>query len=95
MANKNKTEQTYKATFSLEQEGLRGEIVPKMSLEPLVNPMTEEVPAIYEYMSTIALRFLRQVRAIDENNEILDEDEWEKVGLEVLTDDVPDKGTLN
>jgi hypothetical protein len=98
MVDSNKTdnvEQVYRATFTLEQEGLKGPITPKMSLDPMVNPMTEEVPAIYEYISTMAMNFLRQVRAVDDNNEVLDEDQWSRVGLDVMTDDVPDKGTLN
>lgn len=98
MANKanTPTENTiYRASFTLEQEGLSGPITPKMKLEPMVNPATEQVPAVYEYISTMALNFLRQVRAIDENNEVLDEDQWDQVGLEVFTEDVPDKGSLN
>lgn len=86
---------TYRASFTLEQNGLAGPITPKMQLDPMIDPDTQEVPAIYEYISSVALNFLRQVRAIDENNEVLDEDEWSRVGLEVMTSDTPDKGSMN
>jgi hypothetical protein len=86
MSNKENTAEEkviYTATFTLEQDGLKGTIIPKLTFNPKINPLTEEVPAIYEYMSTMSLNFLRQVRAIDENGEIVNGDEWDRVKLDL------------
>lgn len=80
----------YTATFTLIQEGKDGMITPKLKFSPMLNPADEEAPAIYEYMSNFALRFLRQINAIDDRMQPVDEAQWEKVQLEVMTE-----GTLN
>ena len=80
------TKNIYTATFTLTQEGLGGMVVPKLEFNPMLDPTSEEAPAIYEYMSGIALRFLRTVNAIDDNLNVVDENEWSKVQLNVMTE---------
>lgn len=75
----------YTATFSLKQNGLDGEVTPHLEFSPLVDPTDEEAPAIYEYMATVALTFLRQVNVIDEKNELLEPDGLDNVVLNVKT----------
>ena len=78
--------ETYVATFSLTQTGLDGEVIPGLEFSPLVNPVDEEAPAIYEYMANVALNFLRQVNIIDERNELIDPNGLDDVVLNVKTE---------
>lgn len=71
----------YTATFTLTQEGLDGMVTPTLDFSPHVDPIDEAAPAIYEYMSTIALDFLKQVNILDEDNEILDESGFDRLEL--------------
>ena len=73
----------YVATFSLTQAGLDGEVTPSLEFSPLVNPVDEEAPAIYEYMANLALNFLRQVNIIDEHNELVEPGGLDDVVLNV------------
>lgn len=77
---------TYTATFTLTQYGLDGEVSPNLEFSPLVNPVDEEAPAIYEYMSNVVLRFLQQVNVIDERFNLKEGQSLEGVGLSVKTD---------
>lgn len=74
---------TYIAKFTLIQEGLAGMVTPKLEFLPRVDPTKEEVPAIYEYLSNIALDFIRTAGIIDENNEIVDEEAFDRVELDL------------
>lgn len=74
---------TYTATFTLVQDGLDGEVTPTLEFSPLVDPATEEAPAIYEFMSDIALRFLRQVNVLDDENNIIDPEGFDRLELDL------------
>lgn len=74
----------YVATFTLTQDGLAGEVTPSLEFLPLVSPGDEETPAIYEYMSTMALKFLQQVRVIDEHFNPINENSLDGMELNVL-----------
>ena len=79
----------YTATFKLTQDGLDGEVIPSLEFNPLVNPVEEDAPAIYEYMSNVVLNFLRVVNMIDDTNQIVDDEAFEQLSLD-LSVDTPD-----
>jgi hypothetical protein len=78
--------QVYTAVFTLRQTDLDGEVIPTLEFLPLVDPTQQEAPAIYEYMSNVVLQFLRTVNAIDEDLQIVDQDEWDRVQLTLTAD---------
>lgn len=81
----------YTATFTLTQDGLDGEVTPSLEFNPLVNPVEEDAPAIYEYMSNVVLNFLRMVNMIDDTNQIVDDEAFEQLSLDLSVDtDTPD-----
>lgn len=90
MSNETKTQ--YTATFKLVQDGLDGEVTPALEFNPLVDPMEEEAPAIYEYMSNIALNFLHLANVIDDEGKLLDPDKLDTVELNLSTEP---EGTLH
>jgi hypothetical protein len=73
----------YTATFTLVQEGLTGPVTPKLEFNPKVDPTVEDHPAIYEYMSHLALTFIRQAQIIDENGEITDDESFQQLELDL------------
>lgn len=77
--------QQYVASFTLVQDGLDGEVTPKLDFLPLVDPIQEDAPAIYEYMSTVALNFLRTVNVLDDQLNLIKPDALANVGLNVQT----------
>lgn len=77
----------FTATFKLVQNGLDGEVTPTLDFSPLVDPNTEETPAIYEYMSNRALDFLRMANVIDSGNDIIDPTAFQQVELNLSTTD--------
>lgn len=83
----------YKASFSLAQEDLEGEVTPTLSMDPLVNPTEDEVPVIYEEMSNLALEFLRYAGIIDDNYEYVEEEFADKTILNVSRNNTPSSGT--
>ena len=80
----------YTATFTLTQDGLDGEVNPRLQFDPLVNPVEEDAPAIYEYMSNVVLNFLRVVNMVDDNNKIIDDEAFEQLSLDLSVDDSTD-----
>lgn len=76
----------YRATFTLEQEGLDGQVTPKLEFVPKVdNP--KDAPAIYGYMSNELLKFLRMVNIIDENNEVINKEYFDDVEMHLTDED--------
>lgn len=80
-------DKVYTAVFTLKQHGLDGEVIPTLEFHPLIDPTQTEAPAIYEYMSGAVLNFLRVVNAIDDDLQIVDEEEWDRVQLALTADD--------
>lgn len=71
MANKNND--TYKAVFTLTQEGLNGEVYSTLEFTPLVDKNDlENVPPAYELMAGVVENFLFNTGIIDEDGELID-----------------------
>lgn len=76
----------YRATFTLEQHGLEGEVRPNLEFFPKIDDPTQ-APPIYGYMSNELLKFLRMVHIIDDNNEIIDQSYLDSVELHLTDED--------
>jgi hypothetical protein len=87
------TENTYTATFSLTQIGLDGLVTPSLKFSPHVDPTVEDHPAIYEFMSNIVMNFIRQMNVIDVDNEIIVDEAFDQLELDLSDDPLP--GTVH
>ena len=63
----------FKATFTLSQEGLEGDIVSELTFEPLVDQSNvDEAPAAYEMMAFLVQQYLYAAGVIDEEGDLID-----------------------
>jgi hypothetical protein len=76
----------YKATFTLEQDGVDGAVTPHLDYFPKVED-PREAPAIYGYMANELLRFLRMVHIIDGNNQVINPEYFDEVELNLTEED--------
>lgn len=90
------TNKTFKATFTLTQEGMEGDIISELSFEPLVDrDDLDEVPAVYEMMSFLAQHYLYMIGVVDEDGELIDADAFHSNTTLNVTNPPIDKSKLN
>lgn len=58
---------THTATFTLVTDNA-GVTTPDLTFNPLVDPSKEEAPAIYNFMSRVAIEFLKEAGLVDDDN---------------------------
>lgn len=73
----------YKATFTLEQTGIDGEVISTLKFDPLPENAEDRVMA-YDFMAGLAQVYLHEIGVIDEEGNLIDEDEFHStVNLDV------------